>query len=148
MLAQRSSFSFFKAGPDYRWFDFGTLGFTLNIPIYDGSTAKMQIQQRELRRRQNQLDIERLQKGFDLGLSTTTNEVDNAQNQLDQAESNYRLTERIYRRENLRYEEGVGSSFALVSAQQDMIEAQIEILEKTYELALAKFNWKQKRGIL
>lgn len=148
VLAQRSSFSFFKAGPDYRWFDFGTLGFTLNIPIYDGSTAKMQIQQRELRRSQNQLDIERLQKGFDLGLSTTSNEVDNAQKQLDQEESNYRLTERIYMRENLRYEEGVGSSFALVSAQQDMIEAQIEILEKTYQLALAKFNWKQKRGIL
>ena len=148
VLAQRSSFSFFKAGPDYRWFDFGTLGFTLNIPIYDGSTAKMQIQQRELRRSQNQLDIERLKKGFDLGLSTTSNEVDNAQKQLDQAESNYRLTERIYMRENLRYEEGVGSSFALVSAQQDMIEAQIEILEKTYQLALAKFNWKQKRGIL
>ena len=57
---------------------------------------------------------------------------------------NYRLTERIYRRENLRYEEGVGSSFASLCSQ-DMIEAQIEILKKTYELALAKFNWKQKR---
>jgi hypothetical protein len=29
-----------------------------------------------------------------------------------------------------------------------MIEAEIDILEKTYQLAIAKFNWKQKRGIL
>jgi len=148
VLAQRSSFSFFKAGPDYRWFDFGTLGFTVNIPIYDGSTAKMQIQQRELRRSQNQLDMERLQKGFDIGLVTTSNEIDNAQSQLDQAIENYALSEKIYSRENILYTEGLGSSFALISAQQDMIEAEIDILEKTYQLAIAKFNWKQKRGIL
>lgn len=148
VLAQRSSFSFFKAGPDYRWFDFGTLGFTVNIPIYDGSTAKMQIQQRELKRSQNQLDIERLQKGFAIGLETTANEIENAQNQLDQSIENHALTEKIYRRENILYAEGVGSSFALISAQQDMIEAEIDILEKTYQLAIAKFNWKQKRGIL
>ena len=148
VLAQRSSFSFFKAGSDYRWFDFGTLGFTVNIPIYDGSTAKMQIQQRELRRSQNQLDMERLQKGFDIGLVTTSNEIDNAQSQLDQAIENYALSERIYSRENILYMEGSGSSFALISAQQDMIEAEIDILEKTYQLAIAKFNWKQKRGIL
>ena len=148
VLAQRSSFSFFKAGSDYRWFDFGTLGFTVNIPIYDGSTAKMQIQQRELRRSQNQLDMERLQKGFDIGLVTTSNEIDNAQSQLDQAIENYALSERIYSRENILYVEGLGSSFALISAQQDMIQAEIDILEKTYQLAIAKFNWKQKRGIL
>ena len=148
VLAQRSSFSFFKAGPDYRWFDFGTLGFTVNIPIYDGSTAKMQIQQRELKRSKNQLDIERLQKGFNIGLETTSNEVDNTQRQLDQAIENYALSEKIYSRENILYAEGIGSSFALISAQQDMIEAEIDILEKTYQLAIAKFNWKQKRGIL
>ena len=108
----------------------------------------MQIQQRELRRSQNQLDMERLQKGFDIGLVTTSNEIDNAQSQLDQAIENYALSERIYSRENALYMEGLGSSFALISAQQDMIEAEIDILEKTYQLAIAKFNWKQKRGIL
>ena len=55
---------------------------------------------------------------------------------------------RIYSHENALYMEGLGSSFALISAQQDMIEAEIDILEKTYQLAIAKFNWKQKRGIL
>ena len=108
----------------------------------------MQIQQRELKRSQNQLDIERLQKGFAIGLETTANEIQNAQNQLDQSIENHALTEKIYRRENILYAEGVGSSFALISAQQDMIEAEIDILEKTYQLAIAKFNWKQKRGIL
>ena len=105
----------------------------------------MQIQQRELRRSQNQLDMERLQKGFDIGLVTTSNEIDNAQSQLDQAIENYALSEKIYSRENILYTEGLGSSFALISAQQDMIEAEIDILEKTYQLAIAKFNWKQKK---
>ena len=37
--------------------------------------------------------MERLQKGFDIGLVTTSNEIDNAQSQLDQAMENYALSE-------------------------------------------------------
>jgi outer membrane protein TolC len=122
-LAQRPDFSFFDT--NLRWFDFGSVGFNVRIPIFDGFKAKSQVQQRKLELEKIENNKENLKQIVDLQVTSAQNNLANAM-----------------------FNEGVGSSFELSQAQQEYTSTMINYTQSLYNLLVAKLEVTKALGTL
>jgi outer membrane protein TolC len=58
-------------------------------------------------------------------------------------QENLRLAEKIYNTTQIKYKAGVGSSFELVSTEQQLFDAQRLLLDAQYQLLSAWTDFKQ-----
>lgn len=144
-LAQRSQFNFFNDG---RWFDFGGVGFRINVPIFDGLQARSQVQQRKIQREQNFNDLENFKESIQLEVAVAKNNLNNAINEYNTQIENVELAQKILKKTIAMFSEGVGSSFELSQAQQDLTTTQINYAQSVYNLLVAQVELKKSLGKL
>lgn len=137
--AQRDAFNFFNDG---KWFQSGMLGFTLNIPIFDGLQAHYKAQQIKLDKEKNLNSILSFKKSYELQVAVNKNNLLEAQNQLETQTKNIALAEKIFYKTNVMFTEGLGSSFELSQAQTDLTTSQINYSQAVYNLIVARYNLK------
>ena len=126
------SFDFFSGDPE--WFDSSVLGFDLDIPIFSSlkrsagtqrakialEKAKTQLFETEERVR---LDWQRARSDFQFAIE----EYQTKKNNLD-------LAERIEQKNQIKYQEGLASSFELRQAQTQLYTAQQEYLQSMVDV--------------
>ena len=126
------SFDFFSGDPE--WFDSSVLGFDLDIPIFSSlkrsagtqrakialDKAKTQLFETEERVR---LDWQRARSDFQFAIE----EYQTKKNNLD-------LAERIEQKNQIKYQEGLASSFELRQAQTQLYTAQQEYLQSMVDV--------------
>lgn len=144
-LAQREQFNFFNDG---RWFDFGAVGFRINVPIFDGLQARSQVQQRKIKRAQNQNDLENFKESLQLQVAIAKNNLNNAINEYNTQVENVALAQKILKKTIVMFSEGVGSSFELSQAQQELTNTQINYAQSVYNLLVAQVELKKSLGKL
>lgn len=144
-LAQRDQFNFFNDG---RWFDFGGVGFRINVPIFDGLQARSQVQQRKIKREQNQNDLENFRESIHLEVAVAKNNLNNAINEYNTQIENVELAQKILKKTIAMFSEGVGSSFELSQAQQELTTTQINYAQAVYNLLVAQVELKKSLGKL
>ncbi len=121
-----------------QWFDYAVLGFNLDIPIFSslGRSASTQ---------RAKINLEKAEDNL-----TETEQILNLQ--IDSAKSNYRfatedyfvkkqnldLAERIEKKNETKFFEGVGSSFELRQAQTQLYTAQQEFLQAMLDVITTK----------
>jgi outer membrane protein len=144
--AQRQSFSFFRFGDQYPWFNVRNTGFIINIPIWDSFERKSQIQSAKL-------DIERIKMGRDLMLEGFKLEYQkartdyfNAMDEYREAEKNMELANKIYKVAQIKYKEGVGSSLELTDAEQQLYNTQANLINAAYKVIIAKADINKSLG--
>ena len=137
--AQREEFSLFK---DERWFQKGSVGLLVNVPIFDGLKHHYQAQQIKLERQKNQNDIESFKKTYIFQTTSLKNQLIEAQNQLEAQKENRALAEKIFSKTNIMFAEGIGSSFELSQAQTLLTTSQINYSVAVYNLIVARYNLK------
>ena len=87
-------------------------------------------------------------RGIDLELIQTKNAYEEAQKTLELQKRNKKLAEDIYKTTSLKFKEGVGSSFEMITADNEFTQAKINYLNALYELNIAYVNLKKAYGIL
>ena len=145
-LAQRQDFNFFDT--NLRWFDFGTVGFKLNIPVFDGLKSKSQVQQRKLELEKIENNQENFQQIINLQATSAQNNLANALNEYDNQQENLALANKILTKTIIMFNEGVGSSFELSQAQQEYTNTMINYTQSVYNLLIAKLEVNKALGSL
>lgn len=144
-LAQRPEFNFFQGG---RWFDFAMIGFNLNVPIFDGLKAHSMVQQRKIQKEMNLNDLKDFRLSLNLQKTVAENNLANAINEYNTQVENVKLAQKIMDKTIVMFNEGVGSSFELSQAQQELTTTQINYSQSIYNLLVAQLELKKTLGKL
>jgi outer membrane protein len=145
--AQRDKFNFFRFTDANPWLNQRYFGFEVNVPIWDSFGKKSKIQYAKL-------DVERIQaervkffNSLDLQYESAKENLVSSKEQLDFADKNIALAQKIYEVTKLKYQEGIGSSIEMTNAERDLYAAQANQLMAIYNLLMAKAEIDKTLGI-
>jgi len=131
-----------------RWLNFGFVGATLSLPIFDGFLKSQKIQQNKLQAKQIQESFTQLENSIDLEIKQTKINMSNAIESMKTQKENMELAEEIYNVTKIKYEEGVGSNLEVVEADADYKEAQTNYYDALIDALVAKVELDKAYGKL
>lgn len=141
--AQRNSFNFSNDG---KWFDIGQVGFSLNIPIFNGLNTKAITDQAKIGALKAKNDLEKFASSAKLEVLSANNEFQNKYRNFENQRANLDLAQKILDKSRVMYKVGVGTSLELSQAESDFIQTQNNFLSSVYELAVAYIDLQVALG--
>jgi len=133
------NFTFLKN--DQKWFGSSLIGFSMNIPLFSslGRHAATQRAKIELEKSENNL-IE-IKQQLKLLTATAKSDYEFSIQQYQTAKQNLNLAQRIEKKNQIKFFEGIASSFdlrqaqtQLYSSQQDYLQAMLNVITKKADL--------------
>jgi outer membrane protein TolC len=138
-FAQNNNNIFFKNNG--RWFDSSLFGVSLNIPIFSSLERKSRTQQAKMSLNQRVIELDETTEKLKLQVATARNKYQFALDQFQTLKQNLVLAESIAEKEQIKFFEGLSTSFNLANAQnqlyrtqQNYIESILGIIESKVEL--------------
>lgn len=131
-----------------RWLNYGFVGATLSVPVFDGFLKSNKIQKNKLQAKQIQYSFEQLENSIDLEIKQSKINLNNALDKMAAQQENMELAQEIYNVTKLKYQEGVGSNLEVVEADADYKEAQTNYYNALYEALVAKVEVEKAYGRL
>jgi outer membrane protein TolC len=144
-ISQSNKFNFFGGA---NWFPSSSIGLKISIPIFDGFARSARIEQARLRLQQTQNDIENLKLTIDKDVNQGLNDYRTALETLDNQKRNIDLAQLVYNQAKLKYEQGLGSTLEITSAQNDLQVAQSNYILSLYDAINAKVDFLKATGKL
>lgn len=138
--ANNSSFDVFHS-TNQKWFYNSAIGAQINVPIFSSfgraaktKKAKFTYDQALISHKENSQKIK-------LSYEQAKSDFEYALENLDITEQNLQLAERIEKKNQIKFDEGIGSSFdlrqaqtQLYSAQQEFLQAQLKVIQDNAKL--------------
>jgi outer membrane protein TolC len=143
--AQRQSFDFFKGGD---WFNYGNFGIQLSVPIFDGLTKKYQVGQANLAYKKAKFELIEYEQASKIQAVQSVLSLQNALNDLDYQNNILKLSAKIQNKTQIKYKEGIGSSFEFAQAQGERIQQQIKVIQALQNVATKGVEWSKAIGKL
>ncbi len=129
--AQRDAFDFFQK--DRAWYPVQLWGVNFSMPVWTSFGGRQAVEKKKI-------SEERARVGLNQITQAATMEFDNAQvgfsnavAMLNNATNGERLAEKIYNQSEMRYKEGMVSSFDMNEARNQLLEAKIQTLTASLE---------------
>ena len=135
-------------GKPWFWYNTNQIGLNVNVPIFDGGQKKQKIRQSQLTLDKLNNNLDDLKKGIDLEMTVAKNTLKNAILNMDMQEENMQLAEKVYNTEKKKYEQGLGSSFALLQTDTELQQAQSNYFRSLYDAIIAKVSYLKALGKL
>ena len=135
-------------GKTWFWYNTNIVGLNINIPIFDGSQKKQKIIQTQLELEKLNNSLDNLKKGIDFERTVSKNTLMNAILNMDMQEKNMELARKVYDTEKKKYEQGLGSSFAILQSDTELQQAQSNYFRALYDAIIAKINYLKSSGKL
>ncbi len=120
--ANSEDFSFFNG--DQTWYQSSLLGVSLNIPIFSSGQRSAASQRTKIALDQAKTDLERTKQQIKLDLTTAQSNYLFAINNYENSKKNLALAERVENKNQIKFTEGLSSSFELRQAQTQLYTAQ------------------------
>jgi len=130
------SFTFFKSEQEY--FTQSILGVSLNIPIFSSGMRGARTQQRQIEYEQALLDLEDTENRVRLDINRARNDYEYSLEAYQMQKRNLELAQRIENKNQIKFFEGLGSSFELSEAQRQLFTAQQELLQSMLNVITTK----------
>ncbi|WP_212592934.1 TolC family protein [Spirosoma agri] len=130
------------------WLNFGTVGLSLQVPIFDGFLKKSQIIQKRITLQKAQNSGELLRNSIDLQIRQSSIVLNNGLQTLQTQQRNRDLAQEIVRVSQIKYKEGVGSSIEVLNAEASLREAQTNYFSSLYDFLIAKVDQDRSLGRL
>ena len=130
------SFTFFNG--DQQWFDSSILGFDLNIPIFSSLKRSASTQRAKIAFEKAKTQLTETQERIRLQLEKAKSDYQLSIEQYATTQKNLHLAERIEQKNQIKYKEGMASSFELRQAQTQLYTAQQEYLQSMVNVINAK----------
>ena len=131
------------------WFDSSLFGVSLNLPIFSSLERSARTQQAKINLMQSQITLDETAQKLQLQVDTAKNKYQFSLDQFQTTKQNLVLAERIANKEQIKFFEGLSSSFNLTNAQNQLFNTQQSYLQAIFgiiqskvelENALNKFN--------
>lgn len=130
------------------WIRSSFIGLNINIPIFDGFQRKYKVQQSRLNIQKVDNNISLLKQAIDFQQVITKESLTNSLLNLDTQERNMELAERVYSTTKKKFEQGLGSSFEVLQADNDYQTAQSNYFNALYNAIVAKISYQSALGKL
>ena len=133
------SFSFFNR--DQQWFDSSLLGVSLKVPIFSSFSRKARTTQARIALETADVRLEEVKQRLSLVAQKAKNEYQLSVENYTTAKRNVRLSERIEKKQRIKFFEGISSSFDLLQAQnqlytqqQNYVQSMLDVIAKKVAL--------------
>ncbi len=133
------SFSFFNG--DQQWFDSSLLGVSLTVPIFSSFARKSRTAQARIALETADVRLEETKQRLSLMAQKAKNEYQLSVENYTTAKRNLRLSERIEKKQRIKFFEGISSSFDLLQAQnqlytqqQNYVQSMLDVIDKKVAL--------------
>lgn len=130
------SFTFLNG--DQQWFDSSILGFDLSIPIFSSLKRSASTQRAKIALEKAKTQLTETQERIRLQLEKAKSDYLLAIEQYATTQQNLNLAERIEQKNQIKYKEGIASSFELRQAQTQLYAAQQEYLQSMVDVINTK----------
>ncbi|MEL7271342.1 MAG: TolC family protein [Bacteroidota bacterium] len=126
-LSFSDSFSFFDGGQD--WFGFSNFGVDLSIPIFSSLKRSASTQRAKIALEQAKTQLTEAEEQIRLQLENAKSNYTLAIEEYGTSKDNLALAERIENKNQIKYAEGIATSFELRQAQTQLYSSQQEYLQ-------------------
>jgi outer membrane protein TolC len=133
--AFNDQFAFFTR--DQKWFNYSNLGVSLNVPIFSSFGRQAKTQQAKIALEQAKTQLTETEQQLKLQFENAKSEFDFSIEEYATSKSNLNLAERIERKQQIKFTEGLSSSFdfseaqrQLYTAQQNYLQSMVNIINK------------------
>ncbi|MEA5429645.1 TolC family protein [Arcicella lustrica] len=130
------------------WVNAATLGFAIQVPIFDGFQRKYKIAQSQNSLQQIKNNFGLLENSIDLQIKQGHISLKNAYETLQEQKSNMELAKEVVRVSKIKYQQGVGSNLEVVDAEISYKEAQVNYFTTFYDALVAKVDLDKALGRL
>lgn len=130
-----------------KWFNFSNVGVQMSIPIFSSFGRKSRTQQAQIALDQSKTELTQTQQKLLLQFDKAKSDYEFSLEQLTNVKSNLKLAERIENKNQIKFKEGLASSFELTEAQrqlyatqQNYLQAMLDVINKkaTLEKLISK----------
>lgn len=123
---------------DQKWFDYSNLGVTLNIPIFSSFGRQAKTQQAKIEFEKARTQQTETEQKLLLQFQSAKSDYEFRVEQYASARENLQLAERIERKQNIKFTEGLSTSFDFTDAQQQLYKAQQDYLQSMVDVINTK----------
>jgi len=124
-----------------QWFGSSLLGVSMNIPIFSSLGRSASTQRARINLEKSQDDLTEVEQQIKLKIASAKSDYQFAIEDYENKKQNLNLAERIEKKNQTKYFEGISSSFdlrqaqtQLYSAQQEFLQAMLDVINKKTEL--------------
>jgi len=125
-----------------------TWGLSLRVPIFSGFQRNAKVQQARLETIKTRNDLNRLENAIENEVFNTKNVFLTAVQTVENQRLNYELSVEIREIAQAKFEEGVGTSLEVTTANSDLLQAETNYLSAIYDMLVAEINYKKALGLL
>jgi outer membrane protein TolC len=130
------------------WVNGASLGFAIQVPIFDGFQRKYKIEQSRNNLQKVKQSFDLLENSIDLQVKQGQITLKNAYETLQEQKSNMELAKEIVRVTKIKYKQGVGSNLEVINAEISYKEAQTNYFTTFYNALIAKVDLDKALGKL
>lgn len=123
-------------------------GLQLDIPIFSGLQRHWKTEQAKLNVQKANLDLLDTQKNLQNKVGSTSIDYENALASYNNAKELIDLSESIYKKQQIKFKEGMGTSFELSQAESQLYDAQTKYYQAALNLIQAKTKLDEALGTL
>lgn len=124
-------------GSDQKWNNFSNLGVSLNVPIFSSFGRSAKTQQAKIALEQAKTQLTQTEQQLKLEYEKAKSDYEFSIEEYATSKSNLNLAERIERKQQIKFTEGLSSSFdfseaqrQLYTAQQNYLQSMVNIINK------------------
>ncbi len=126
------SFRFFK--PNQKWYGYSFVGVTMSVPIFSSLRKSAKTQQAKIEFEKSVIDYSESKKRILIELENAESEYQYALNSYNNAIESLKLAEKIERKNQIKFLEGLISGLELRQAQIQLYSIQNELLQSMLEV--------------
>ena len=130
------------------WFDNATVGFAIQVPIFDGFSKKYKAIQSENNLRKVRQSFDLVKSSIDLQRNQGMISLRNSLESLKEQKENLNLANEISRVSRVKYQQGVGSNLEVLNAETSLKESQVNYFTALYNALIAKVELEKANGTL
>lgn len=127
-----SRFTMFNG--DQKWYNYSNMGIGLNVPIFSSLGRSAKTQQAKIALEQSKTDLKETEQKLKLQYQKSKSDYEYSIEQLGTSKSNLNLAERIEGKQEIKFKEGLSSSFDLTKAQEQLYDAQQKYLQSLLDV--------------
>ena len=131
-----------------RWKSFGTLGFKIIVPIFDGFLKRSKINQSKYKIEQVENQMLFLERSIKLQVNQAISSYENTKESIIVSKQNLELAKDVYLATERKFKEGVGSNLELIDSNNSLKTAQNQYYNSLYESVIASIEIKKTLGTL
>ncbi|RYY57449.1 MAG: TolC family protein [Chitinophagaceae bacterium] len=130
------------------WFDVGTVGLNLKIPLFNGNATRARVRQAEIEIKQLEEDIRNTNLNIDLENENARTQIRNSLIVLGNQERNVKLAEKVMNNTQNNFNEGLAPLTDLIESQNQLATSRNSYTAALLDYKLAEISLIKSKGQL